>query len=189
MSRVGKQPISLPGGVDVQLQPGRVQIKGARGALQVPVHPLTQVRQEDSTLHVTVENPEDRESRAMWGLTRSLLSNAVEGVSKGFEKHLTVVGIGYRAEIKGKNLDIQVGYSHPVIVQPPPGIEFSVDPPPSGIEGAQASIAVRGADKELVGRTAANIRKIRPPEPYKGKGIRYTDEYVRRKAGKAAITQ
>ncbi len=188
MSRVGKQPIPLPDGVEVQLQPGGARVKGARGDLQVALHPLTRVRQENNTLFVTVEHPKDGQSKAMWGLTRSLLANAVEGVSKGFEKHLTVVGIGYRAELKGKNLDIQVGYSHPVIVQPLPGIDFSVEAPPSHIETAQASIVVRGADKELVGRTAAQIRKIRPPEPYKTKGIRYTDEYVRKKAGKAAVT-
>ena len=188
MSRIGKQPIDLPDGVDATIQGGSVKIKGSNGQLEVPVHPLTEVNQEDGTIRVTVLDPEDRQARALWGLTRSLLANAVEGVTKGFEKRLAIVGVGYRADVKGKNLDLQVGYSHHVVVEPLPGIEFSIDEPPAGIEGAQASIVIKGADKELVGRSAANIRKIRPPEPYKGKGIRYHDEYVRRKAGKAAIT-
>ena len=187
MSRIGKQPISVPGGVDVRLQPGRAQVKGPVGEVEVLVHPLTDVRQEGDTLFVNVALTEDRRSRAMWGLTRSLLANAVEGVSKGFEKRLVVVGVGYRAEVKGKNLDLQIGYSHPVIVEPKPGLEFSLDAAPPGIDGAQTSIVVRGADKELVGRTAADIRSIRKPEPYKGKGIRYAGEYVKRKAGKAAV--
>tara|TARA_Y100000588_G_scaffold158318_1_gene172251 strand:- start:287 stop:856 length:570 start_codon:yes stop_codon:yes gene_type:complete len=188
VSRIGKQPVELPDGVDASIEKTSVRIKGANGQLEVSVHPLTKVSQEDGSIRVSVSDPEDRHSRALWGLTRALLSNAVEGVTKGFEKRLTIVGVGYRADVKGKNLDLQVGYSHPVIVEPLPGIEFSIDEPPAGIESAQASIVIKGADKELVGRSAANIRKIRPPEPYKGKGIRYHDEYVRRKAGKAAVT-
>jgi large subunit ribosomal protein L6 len=188
VSRIGKQPIDLPDGVDATILAGSVKIKGSNGQLEVPVHPLTEVNQVDGTIRVTVSNPNDRHARALWGLTRSLLANAVEGVTKGFEKRLAIVGVGYRADVKGKNLDLQVGYSHPVVVEPLPGIEFSIDEPPAGIEGAQSSIVIKGADKELVGRSAANIRKIRPPEPYKGKGIRYHDEYVRRKAGKAAVT-
>lgn len=190
MSRIGKQPIPVPGGVNVQLSPGGASIKGPKGQLQVPVHPLTKVAQDGSVLKVSVQNPEDRREKALWGLTRALLANAVIGVTDGFEKGLVVVGIGYRAELKGKNLDLQVGFSHSVTIETPPGIEFSIDGPPSGvdaIETAQATIVVRGSDKELVGRTAANIRKIRPPEPYKGKGIRYSGEYVRRKDGKAAV--
>ncbi len=188
MSRVGKQPILLPSGVEVQVQPQVVKVKGAKGALQVHVNPLARVEQENGTLRVSVEDPDDRRSRAMWGLVRSLVANAVLGVSEGFEKRLVVVGVGYRAELKGKNLEVQVGYSHSVVVEPLPGIELATEDAPSGIESAQVTIVVRGADKELVGRTAANIRKIRPPEPYKGKGIRYANEYVRRKAGKAAVT-
>ena len=142
-------------------------------------------------LTVTVQSPEVQEERALWGLTRALLANAVQGVTQGFEKRLILVGIGYRADLKGKNLELQVGFSHPVTVEAPPGIDFRVDDPPSGtgsIESAQATLVISGPDKELVGRVAANIRKIRRPEPYKGKGIRYIDEYVRRKAGKAAVT-
>ena len=188
MSRIGKQPIPVPGEVEVKIQPDGVHVKGVHGEVDVPIHSLTKIHQEDGILRVTISDLENREARAMWGLTRSLLANAVEGVARGFEKRLVVVGVGYRAEVKGKTLDLQVGYSHPVIVEPLPGIEFSVDVAPAGIEGAQSCIVVRGADKELVGRSAANIRKIRPPEPYKGKGLRYTDEHVRRKAGKASTT-
>ena len=187
MSRIGREPIPVPGGVEVQIQDGQVRVKGPNGELQIPVHPATEVRQEGDRLLVRVEHPEDRKTKAFWGLTRSLLFNAVEGVTKGFEKRLVVVGVGYRAEVKGKNLELQVGYSHPVTVEAMAGIEFGTDAAPPDIEGAQITVVVRGADKELVGRTTANIRKIRPPEPYKGKGIRYAGEYVRRKAGKAAV--
>lgn len=187
MSRVGKQPISVPGGVDVKLGSGQAQVKGPKGELQVPLNESVNVGQEGSELTVTVKNPEDRKQRALWGLTRALLANAVTGVSEGFQRDLVVVGVGYRAEIKGKNLDMSLGFSHPVVVEAPSGIEFVVEGAPAGIESAQALVKVTGPDKELVGRTAANIRSIRPPEPYKGKGIRYSDEYVRRKAGKAAV--
>lgn len=187
MSRVGKQPIVVPSGVDVKLGDAEAEVKGAKGTLQVPVHPLTKVNQEGETLVVSVDDPEDRQQKTVWGLTRALLANAVQGVSTGFEKSLVVVGVGYRADMKGKNLDLNVGYSHAVTVEAPQGIEFSIDNPPAEIENSQALVKISGADKELVGRTAANIRKIRPPEPYKGKGIRYSDEYVRRKAGKAAV--
>ena len=187
MSRIGKQPIDVPGGVNVQIGATEAKIKGPKGTLQVSLHPLTQVAQEGESLSVTVEDPEDRHHKSIWGLTRALLANAVQGVTAGFEKQLVVVGVGYRADMKGKNLDINVGFSHPVTVEAPQGIEFSVDAPPAEIENSQALVKISGADKELVGRTAANIRSIRPPEPYKGKGIRYSGEYVRRKAGKAAV--
>lgn len=187
MSRIGQQPIDVPGGVNVKIGATEVEIKGPKGTLQVPLHPLTQVVQEGESLSVTVQDPEDRYHKSIWGLTRALLANAVQGVTDGFEKQLVVVGVGYRADIKGKNLDINVGFSHPVMVEAPQGIEFSVDAPPAEIENSQALVKISGADKELVGRIAANIRSIRPPEPYKGKGIRYNGEYVRRKAGKAAV--
>lgn len=187
MSRIGKMPIPVPSGVDVKLGDGRATVKGPNGTLDVLIHKLTKVTQDGDQVVVTVDNPDDQASRAAWGLTRALLANGVEGVSKGFEKRLVVVGVGYRAELKGKSLDFQVGYSHNVPVAPPQGIEFAVDNPPGGIEGAQSTVIVKGASKELVGSTAADIRKIRPPEPYKGKGIRYEDEYVRRKAGKTAV--
>lgn len=188
MSRIGKQPVALPEGIRVTLEETRVKVQGPNGQLEVPVHPLAEVRQEGSALCVSSRRPSDRKSRAIWGLTRSLLANAVEGATKGFEKRLVVVGIGYRADVKGKNLELQVGYSHAVVIEPEVGVEFRIEAAPSGLEGAQASIVVSGADKALVGRVAADIRKVRPPEPYKGKGIRYDGELVRRKVGKAAVT-
>ncbi len=187
MSRIGKMPIPVPTGVDIRVGDGQATVKGPNGNLEVQIHSLTQVNQDGDQLVVTVEDPDDQKSRAVWGLTRALLANAVEGVTKGFEKRLVVVGIGYRAELKGKDLDFQVGFSHNVPVTPPQGIEFALDSAPGGIESAQMTVIVKGASKELVGRTAADIRKIRRPEPYKGKGIRYEDEYVRRKAGKTAV--
>lgn len=186
MSRVGKQPILVPNGVEVKLGSDQAQVKGPKGVLEVPIHDVARVEQSGDELVVSVVQPDDRKQRALWGLTRALLANAVTGVSTGFEKQLIVVGVGYRAEVKGKNLDMSLGFSHPVVIDAPPGIEFSIEGAPAGIESAQALVKISGADKELVGRTAANIRKIRPPEPYKGKGIRYSDEQVRRKAGKAA---
>jgi large subunit ribosomal protein L6 len=187
VSRVGKQPIAVPSGIDVQLTEAQARVKGPKGELQVPLHPLTSVVQDGDSLQVQVRDPQNRDHRAMWGLTRALLANAVLGVSEGFQKSLIVVGVGYRADQKGKNLELNVGFSHSVSVEAPEGIEFTVENPPSGIEGAQALVKVLGADKDLVGRTAADIRSIRPPEPYKGKGIRYSDEFVRRKAGKTAV--
>lgn len=186
VSRVGKQPISVPSGVEVKLEKNQAHVKGPKGALDVSLNELVSVEQTDGDVVVSVQDPEDRKQRALWGLTRALVANAVTGVSEGFEKSLIVVGVGYRAEIKGKNLDMSLGFSHPVVIEAPKGIEFSVEAAPAGIESAQALVKISGADKELVGRTAANIRGIRPPEPYKGKGIRYSEEHVRRKAGKAA---
>jgi len=186
VSRVGKQPILVPSGVEVKFDSDLARVKGPKGELQVTLPDLVVVGQEGDQVKVSVKDPEDRNQRAMWGLIRALLSNAVVGVSSGFEKSLILVGVGYRAEIKGENLDMSLGFSHPVVVEAPEGIEFSVESAPAEIESAQALIKISGADKELVGRTAANIRGIRPPEPYKGKGLRYTDEHVRRKAGKTA---
>jgi large subunit ribosomal protein L6 len=178
MSRIGKQPIEIPSGVEVEIADGNlVTITGPRGALTRPLHGAMRIVSADG--QVRVERPDDEGfHRSLHGLTRSLLANMVEGVTKGFEKRLAIVGVGYRAALKGKDLEIQVGYSHPVLVPQPDGIEFEVPVP--------TSIVVRGNDKEQVGEVAANIRKIRKPEPYKGKGIRYENEYVRKKAGKAA---
>jgi large subunit ribosomal protein L6 len=178
MSRIGRQPIEIPGGVDVQLgQDSMVTVKGPRGTLSQRLHPEMRVVVEDGS--VRVERPSDEGvHRSLHGLTRTLIANMVEGVTKGYEKRLTIVGVGYRAAMKGTSLEIQVGYSHPVGFPAPEGIEFEVPTP--------TSIVVRGNDKQQVGEVAANIRKIRKPEPYKGKGIRYENEYVRKKAGKAA---
>ena len=180
MSRIGKQPIEIPGGVEIDVAEGNVvTVKGPRGSLAQIVHPDMRVAIENAM--VRVERPDDESfHRSLHGLTRSLLANMVEGVTKGFEKRLQIVGVGYRATMKGRDLEIAAGYSHPVVVPQPDGIEFEVPTP--------TQIVVRGNDKQQVGETAANIRKIRKPEPYKGKGIRYEGEYVRKKAGKAAKT-
>jgi large subunit ribosomal protein L6 len=177
MSRIGRKPIPVPEAVTVELAPGQVAVKGPKGELNQRLAPDMKVEQEDGT--VTVSRPTDRgEHRALHGLTRSLIANMVEGVTEGFEKRLEIQGVGYRAALKGKNLDLALGYSHPVSVEPPEGIEFEVPQP--------TEVIVRGIDKQLVGQVAADIRKRRPPEPYKGKGIRYRDEHVMRKVGKRA---
>jgi large subunit ribosomal protein L6 len=163
MSRIGKRPIELPSGVNVAISPGRVQVNGPLGELSQDVPQRMQIEQEEGALH---------------GLTRTLVANMVEGVTKGFEKRLEIQGVGYRATLQGTNLELNVGYSHPVRITPRPGISFEV---PSNTQ-----IVVKGIDKQAVGQTAAEIRKVRPPEPYKGKGIRYEGEFVRRKVGKRA---
>jgi large subunit ribosomal protein L6 len=178
MSRIGKQPIEIPSGVEVTVsEDAVVTVKGPRGTLSQRVHPDMRIEREDGNLRVERPTDEGRH-RSLHGLTRSLIANMVEGVTKGYEKRLSIVGVGYRAAMKGSDLEIQVGYSHPVNVLAPQGIEFETPTP--------TSIVVRGNDKQQVGEVAANIRKIRKPEPYKGKGIRYENEYVRKKAGKAA---
>ena len=177
MSRIGKQPIEVPDGVNVALDPGRVTVNGPLGELTQNVPIRITIEKDEAQL--LVKRPTDRgEDRALHGLTRSLVANMVEGVTKGYEKRLAIVGVGYRATMKGSDLEILVGYSHPVSVPAPEGIEFETP--------TATSIVVRGNDKQLVGEVAANIRKIRKPEPYKGKGIRYENEFVRKKAGKAA---
>ena len=180
MSRIGKQPIEIPGGVDVTIAEGNVvTVKGPRGTLTQTMHANMTIVVEDGA--VLVSRPDDVGfNRSLHGLTRSLIANMVEGVTKGYEKSLQIIGVGYRAAMKGKDLEVQAGYSHPVMVAVPDGIEFEVPTP--------TQIIVRGNDKAAVGETAAKIRKIRKPEPYKGKGIRYEGEYVRKKAGKAAKT-
>lgn len=176
MSRIGKAPISVPGGVDVAISGGSISVKGPKGELSRELPAQITVRQEEGTL--VVERVDDeRESRALHGLVRSLVQNMVTGVTEGFHKDLDIVGVGYRAQAKGKSLELSLGFSHPVVVEAPDGIEFVV-PQPTRIE-------VHGIDKQLVGQVAANIRAWRKPEPYKGKGVRYVDEHVRRKAGKA----
>lgn len=176
MSRVGKQPVPVATGVSVQIDGPKVTVKGPKGQLTREFHPEIRIVQDDGRLVVT--RPSDEKlHKSLHGLTRTLLANMVTGVSAGFTKTLEVQGVGYRAQKQGANLLLNVGFSHPVEVSPPPGIEFAV-------EGTNR-ILVQGIDKELVGQVAANVRRIRPPEPYKGKGIRYVDEVVRRKAGKA----
>ena len=177
MSRIGKQPILVPAGVDVSIEGAHIQVKGPKGELGYDFNDLINVVCEDGQILVT--RPDDsRQAKSFHGLTRTLIANMVEGVSKGFQKKLELVGVGYRAALKGSNLELQLGYSHPVVVEPPTGITFEVPD--------QTHIIVLGADKQQVGEVAATIRKWRKPEPYKGKGIRYEGEHVRRKLGKAA---
>ena len=177
MSRIGRQPIPIPSGVNVAISPGRVQVNGPLGELSQLVPQRMKIDQDDGS--ITVTRPTERgEDRALHGLTRTLIANMVEGVTKGFEKRLEIQGVGYRAALKGTDLELQVGYSHPVTIKPRTGITFEVPVP--------TQVVVRGIDKQVVGQTAAEIRKVRPPEPYKGKGIRYEGEYVRRKVGKRA---
>jgi large subunit ribosomal protein L6 len=177
MSRIGRKPIAVPDGVTVEIKPELVTVKGPKGELEQAVSADMKVLESDGTL--TVERPTDRgEHRALHGLTRSLIANMVQGVTDGYEKRLEIQGVGYRARLQGKALELSVGYSHPVSVTAPDGIDFEVPAP--------TQVVVRGIDKQLVGEIAARIRRTRPPEPYKGKGIRYEGEHVRRKVGKRA---
>jgi large subunit ribosomal protein L6 len=177
MSRIGRQPIAVPDGVEVQVGAGQVTVKGPKGELQQGLASDMKVELADGT--VTVERPTDRgEHRALHGLTRSLIFNMVQGVTEGYEKRLEIQGVGYRAQLRGNSLELSLGFSHPVSVHAPEGIEFEVPQP--------TEIIVRGIDKQQVGQVAADIRKRRPPEPYKGKGVRYAGEQVTRKVGKRA---
>jgi large subunit ribosomal protein L6 len=177
MSRIGKLPIQVPDGVDVEIGQGVVRVKGPKGQLSQAVSRDLTFEREDSTL--VVKRPTDRpEHRALHGLTRSLVFNMVQGVTEGYEKRLEIQGVGYRAQQRGNGLELALGYSHPVRVEAPEGIEFEVPQP--------TQIVVRGIDKQAVGEVAAQIRKLRPPEPYKGKGVRYQGEHVARKVGKRA---
>jgi len=176
LSRIGKQPITIPTGVDVRVDGSRVAVKGPRGSLEQSFNPEMRILLDDGT--VRVERPSDeRTHRSLHGLTRTLIANMVEGVTNGFEKRLEIVGVGYRAILKGSDLEVAAGYSHAVPFRAPDGIEFEVPAP--------TRITIRGIDKQLVGEVAANIRKLRKPEPYKGKGVRYAGEHIRRKVGKA----
>jgi large subunit ribosomal protein L6 len=177
VSRIGKLPIEIPSGVDVQIEKGSVTVKGPKGELSQAVSRDLSFEREDGRL--LVKRPTDRgEHRALHGLTRSLVFNMVQGVTEGFEKRLEIQGVGYRAQLRGNTLELALGYSHPVRVEAPAGIDFEVPVP--------TQIIVRGIDKQQVGEIAAQIRKLRPPEPYKGKGVRYAGEYVARKVGKRA---
>jgi large subunit ribosomal protein L6 len=177
VSRIGKKPIPVPEGVTVDVKPGHVTVKGPKGELGQDISTEMKVSQDDGVL--TVQRPTDRgEHRALHGLTRSLIANMVEGVTDGYEKRLEIQGVGYRARLQGKSLELALGYSHPVSLTAPDGIEFEVPQP--------TQVIVRGIDKQLVGEIAARVRKARPPEPYKGKGVRYAGEHVARKVGKRA---
>lgn len=176
MSRIGKLPIPIPDKVNVAIQGQAITVKGPKGELSRKLTPEVAVEQTDNVLQVTRRN-ESRIARQRHGLSRTLVANMVEGVSKGFEKKLQIQGVGYRAQVQGRNLILNVGYSNPVTIEPPEGVQVAVE--------SNTNVTVSGINKEVVGNTAAQIRAVRPPEPYKGKGIRYADEYVRRKVGKA----
>jgi large subunit ribosomal protein L6 len=175
MSRVAKNPVSLPGGTEVTIKDNMIVAKGPLGELTMNKHPLVSVEQEDGILKVAA-NDESMQARALSGTTRALLSNLVNGVTTGFEKKLTIIGVGYRAQVQGKNLNLSLGFSHPVVYPIPDGINIEAP--------SQTELVIKGADKQKVGQVAAEIRQYRPPEPYKGKGVRYTDEYVARKQAK-----
>ncbi len=175
MSRVAKNPVAVPSGVEVKIQPGKLNVKGPKGALEQSVHPLVTVKQEGALLKFERAN-DSALARAVSGTTRALVHNMVTGVSKGFEKKLTIIGVGYRAAVQGKKLNLTLGYSHPIVYDIPEGI--TIEAPD------QTNLVVKGADKQLVGQVAAEIRGFRSPEPYKGKGVRYTDEQVAKKEAK-----
>lgn len=179
MSRIGKQIITLPAKVEVNINGQDVTVKGPKGELKHTIHPAIGIQMEDGTLQVT-RSTDERQHRALHGLTRALVANMVTGVSTGFSKTLLIEGVGYQADLRGTNLVLKLGFSHEVVVEPPANITFEV---PADRRGTM--IHIRGIDKQVVGQVAANIRELRPPEPYKGKGIRYSDEIIRRKAGKA----
>jgi large subunit ribosomal protein L6 len=177
VSRIGNAPVELPEGVKVDIAPGRVVATGPLGTNEAKFPPVIEVTQDDGVLHV-VRPSDERTHKAFHGLARALVANAVAGVSRGFERTLEIQGVGYRAALAGADLQLQLGFSHPVVFPAPNGITFEVPAP--------TRIVVKGVSKELVGQTAADIRKIRPPEPYKGKGVRYEGERIRKKVGKAA---
>jgi large subunit ribosomal protein L6 len=176
MSRVGKKPLTAPKGVDIKVGGGVVTVKGPKGELKMAVSDEVSVKVENGEVTVSARNPEERRSKAMWGTARANIANMVAGVTKGFEKELELQGVGYRAAMKGKDLELSLGYSHPVVYKAPPGITFASTKP--------TEIKISGPDKQAVGQVAAEIRGYRPPEPYKGKGVRKLGEHVRRKEGK-----
>jgi large subunit ribosomal protein L6 len=178
MSRIGAKPIQLPAGVDVNVHDGSVTIKGPKGTLEVKLHPhVSASLTAERTVEVKVKNETDEKDRSLWGLSRQLIMNAVTGVQKPYEEALEFVGVGFKVAVAGKKVNMEVGYSHPVVFDLPEGIEAKVD---------KQVLTISGISKQLVGEVAAQIRRIRPPEPYKGKGIKYVDEVIRRKAGKTA---
>ncbi len=178
MSRIGKLPIKLPSGVDVRIEPGSIEVKGPKGSLSRSVPASVSVRAEDGLLLVSRENDE-RRNRALHGLMRALIANMVKGVSEGFKKNLEIIGVGYRAAVDGKTLRLDLGYSHPIFYPFPTGIEIKVE--------KNTLVSIEGIDNELVGQTAAEIRRFRKPEPYKGKGVRYAGEVIRLKVGKKNV--
>lgn len=179
MSRIGKQPIEIPDQVTIKIDAKLIVIKGPKGELKLEIPGKVIVEQEDNTLSVKVKDTSDRRQNALWGTYQRLISNLIEGVTAGYEKKLEINGVGYKTQLKGLELILEVGFSHPVVFKIPKGIEIKIE---------KNIIIVSGIDKQLVGETAAQIRKIKPPEPYKGKGIKYIDEFIKRKVGKQVKT-
>lgn len=175
MSKIGKKPITIPDGVEVSFSDGIFKAKGPVGELTLEVNPLVELKIEDKEIKVTIDDKNDRNKKAMWGTFRALVQNVMQGVKEGFERRLQIVGVGYKAQAQGKKLILNVGYSHPIEMEVPEGVEVNVE---------KDIISLKGTDKQVLGQFAAEIRATRKPEPYKGKGIRYEDEHVRRKAGK-----
>lgn len=180
MSRIGKKPIQIPGGVNVTIAPGRIAVKGPKGELVQELHPQVSVAQQDQAVLVAVSDPEQKRQKALWGLFGSIIRNMMTGVTSGFTKQLEINGVGFKVALKKDTLEFALGFSHPVVFKIPKGIVATVE---------KNIITISGADKQLVGQTAAEIRKLKKPEPYKGKGIKYVDEVLRRKAGKAAAKE
>ncbi len=177
MSRIGKKPIEIPAGVDVKLEQDQIIVKGKNGELKQEILPIVKVEVKDNQILLKVKDPEDKRQKALWGLFGSLIKNMIIGVTEGYEKKLEVVGVGFKVNLQGDTLVLNVGYSHPVEFKLPKGISANVE---------KNTISISGIDKQLVGETAAQIRRIRKPEPYKGKGIKYADEIIKKKVGKAA---
>jgi large subunit ribosomal protein L6 len=175
MSRIGKKPVVIPAGVTIELAPNLLKAKGPKGELSLPIHPKVNVEQKDSEIIVSVKREDNKQERALWGLYRALIANTISGVVDGFTKVLEINGVGYKAVVAGKKVTLSLGYSHPIEMEAPEGIDIKVE---------KNILTITGIDKQAVGQFAAVIREQRPPEPYKGKGIKYSDEIIRRKAGK-----
>ena len=186
MSRIGKKPVVLPSGIEAALKENILTVKGSKGSLTLEIHPKVKVTVADNEILVDVAKKEDKREKALWGLFRSLIQNMVDGLTTGYSKELDVVGVGFKADVRGKDLVLNLGFSHPIDFPIPEGIEVKVEKQPAKvtIQQYQTSVTLSGIDKHLVGQVAANIRALKPPEPYKGKGIRYSDENILRKAGK-----
>lgn len=186
MSRVGKKPVVLPSGITAELKDNKLTIKGSKGSLELDIHPKVTVEVKDNEVTVDVAKKEDKREKALWGLFRALIQNMVDGLTTGYSKQLDVVGVGFKAEVRGQTLVLSLGFSHPIEFNIPQGIEVKAekDPAKVTIQQYQTTITLNGIDKHLVGQVAANIRELKKPEPYKGKGIRYSDETILRKAGK-----
>lgn len=186
MSRIGKKPVTLPQGITAELKGNHLTLKGSKGSLELDIHPKVKVEVKDGEVLVDVDKKEDKREKALWGLFRALVQNMVDGLTNGYTKQLDVVGVGFKAEVRGQTLVLNLGFSHPIDFPIPAGIEVKAekDPAKVTIQQYQTTLTITGIDKQLVGQVAANIRELKKPEPYKGKGVRYSDENILRKAGK-----